>query len=161
VSRSAHVVFCDMQTLSGGCHCGNIRIELDLTRAAGTYNPRACDCDFCRKHQAAYVSDPQGSLRLIIRDEREATRYAQGSGQAELLLCKNCGVLVSPLFSDGGRLYGAVNANAVDGAAAFGARQPVSPQTLSAGDRTKRWKDLWFADVTVQVERPTDSPGSG
>lgn len=141
-----------MQTLGGGCHCGNIRIELTLTRAASSYNPRACDCDFCRKHRAAYLSDPQGSLRILIREEREARRYAQGSGQAQLLLCGNCGVLVSPLYADGGRLYGAVNVNAVEGAAAFGAQQPVSPRMLSAGDKVQRWKELWFSDVTLRMK---------
>jgi hypothetical protein len=103
-----------MQRVGGGCHCGNIRVELELTRTAGTYNPRACDCDFCRKHRAAYVSDPQGSLLILIRDERDSGRYAQGSGQAELLLCRNCGVLVSPLYRQAGRLYAAVNANIVE-----------------------------------------------
>ena len=140
-----------MHRLSGGCHCGNIRIELALTRSAGSYNPRACDCDFCRRHRAAYVSDPQGSLVIRIRKEAETSRYAQGSGQAELLLCRNCGVLVSPLFSHGGRIYGTVNVNAVEGNAAFGARQPVSPQTLSPEDKAQRWKTLWFSDVTVRT----------
>jgi hypothetical protein len=144
-----------MQTLHGGCHCGNIRVELQLTRAPGTYRPRACDCSFCLKHGAAYISDPLGTLRLTIRDEREATRYAQGSGQAQLLLCSTCGVLVSPLFSDGGRLYAAVNVNALENAAAFGMPQPASPQTLSAGDKVKRWRELWFSDVTIGAQRPS------
>lgn len=142
-----------MQTLRGGCHCGNIRVELQLTRAPGSYQPRACDCGFCLKHGAAYISDPHGSLRLTIREEREATRYAQGSGQAQLLLCSTCGVLVSPLFEDGGRLYAAVNVNALEDAAAFGASQPVSPQTLSAGDKAQRWKELWFSDVAIGAQR--------
>jgi hypothetical protein len=141
-----------MHKLSGGCHCGNIRIELTLTRSAGSYNPRACDCDFCRKHRAAYLSDPQGSLLIRIRNEADTSRYAQGSGQAGLLLCRNCGVLVSPLYRDGARLYGAVNVNAVDGAALFGAQQPVSPRTLTPGDKTQRWKQLWFPDVTIVTE---------
>ena len=138
-----------MQRLGGGCHCGNIRVELELTRSAGTYNPRACDCDFCRKHRAAYVSDPQGSLLIQIRDERDCGRYAQGSGQAELLLCRHCGVLVAPLFRDAGRLYAAVNVNADEGAV-FGAHQPVSPKSLGADDKARRWKDLWFSNVTVR-----------
>ena len=138
-----------MHKLSGGCHCGNIRVELELTRSAGTCNPRACDCDFCRKHRAAYVSDPQGSLLVRFKDERDTGRYAQGSGQAELLLCRNCGVLVGALFRGPGRLYAAVNANVVEGVA-FGAQQPVSPRTLSADDKVKRWKELWFSNVTLR-----------
>lgn len=139
-----------MHRLGGGCHCGNIRVELELTRSAGTYNPRACDCDFCRKHRAAYVSDPQGSLLIQIRDERDCGRYAQGSGQAELLLCRHCGVLVAPLYREAGRLYAALNVNVVEGAA-FGAQQPSSPKTLAAADKVKRWKDLWFSNVTLRT----------
>ena len=139
-----------MHRLGGGCHCGNIRVALELTRSAGSYNPRACDCDFCRKHRAAWVSDPQGSLLIEIRDERDCARYAQGSGQAQLLLCRRCGVLIAPLYRDGGRLHAAVNANAVDGAV-FGAPQAVSPKALAAGDKVARWKDLWFSNVTIRV----------
>lgn len=139
-----------MQKLGGGCHCGNIRIELELPRTAGNYNPRACDCDFCRKHRAAYVSDPQGALLILLAREGDSGRYAQGSGQAELLLCRNCGVLVAALYRDAGRLYAAVNANAVE-AVAFGAQQPVSLRTLAAEDKVRRWKELWFSNVTIRV----------
>jgi hypothetical protein len=141
-----------MHKLSGGCHCGNVRIELTLTHSAGSYNPRACDCDFCRKHRAAYLSDPQGSLLIRIGNEADTSRYTQGSGQAELLLCRKCGVLVSPLYRDGTRVYGAVNVNAVDGNALFGAQQPASPRTLTPGDKAQRWKQFWFPDVTVRME---------
>ncbi len=141
-----------MQKLSGGCHCGNIRITLTLTRSAGSYQPRACDCDFCRKHGAAYLSDPEGSLLIRIGDPAATARYAQGSGQAQLLLCRKCGVLVSPLYQDGARLYGAVNVNALEGGAPFGARQPVSPRTLAPGEKAQRWRQLWFPDVTIVTE---------
>lgn len=142
-----------MQTLRGGCHCGNIHMELELTRVPGSYHPRACDCSFCRRHAAAYLSDPLGSLRLTIRDAHDATRYAQGSGQAQLLLCGICGVLVGPLFEDGGRLYGAVNVNAIEDAPAFAAPQSVSPQALSRREKAQRWKELWFADVAISAPR--------
>jgi hypothetical protein len=141
-----------MHKVGGGCHCGNIRIEAGLTRPPDSYQPRACDCDFCTKHRAAYLSDPQGSLLIRVRDEQQCGRYALGSGQAELLFCRNCGVLVSPLYRDGGRIYGAVNVNVVDAAAAFGQPLRVSPQQLSAGDKVKRWKEFWFSDVTLLVE---------
>ena len=136
-------------TLAGGCHCGNIRVQLELTGPPASYHPRACDCDFCRKHAAAYVSDNRGSLRIRIRDERQAGRYRQGSGTAELLVCRECGVLVGALYRDGGQLYAAVNARVIDRPGPFGAEQVVSPQTLTPPDRVKRWQDIWFADVSV------------
>ncbi|MGE5624193.1 MAG: GFA family protein [Bacillota bacterium] len=140
-----------MSSLAGGCHCGNIAMEFELTRTPESYRPRACDCDFCVKHNAAYLSDPEGALSLRIRDERETARYRQGSGQAEFLLCTRCGVLVAVLYRDGGRLYGAVNARAVGGGKEFGADQPVSPKTLAPDAKTKRWLEVWFSEVRVRT----------
>jgi len=138
-----------MHVLTGGCHCGNIRAELQLPRESPAYAPRACDCEFCRKHAAAYVSDPQGALSLRILDERIAGTYRQGSGQAEMLFCKQCGVLVGALHRADGLLYGVVNAKVFDGGARFGAEQPVSPQALSADQKARRWQEIWCSDVTI------------
>jgi len=140
-----------MHTVSGGCHCGNIRVQLQLTREPAAYHPRACDCDFCHKHSAAYVSDPQGSLHLQIRDAAEAGRYRQGSGQAQLLLCKRCGVLMAALFEADGELHAAANARAVAPPGSFGMDRVVSPQTLAAADKARRWRELWFHTVTVSA----------
>lgn len=138
-----------MHTLSGGCHCGNILLEVGLPQTPASYRPRVCDCDFCVKHGAAYLSDPQGTLTLRIRDESQTGRYHQGSGQAEFLVCRNCGVLAAVLYRSERQLYGAANAKAVEGKTGFGPEQPVSPKTLSAGDKAKRWQDVWFSKVTV------------
>ena len=135
--------------LTGACHCGNLRLEVQLTRAPASYSPRACDCDFCRKHGAAYVSDPQGTLVVRISDEQFAGRYRQGSGLAELLFCRNCGVLIGALYRDDQRLYGVVNAKVLDAREGFGPEQPVSPRLLSPEDKAARWQNIWFTDVRV------------
>jgi hypothetical protein len=140
-----------MHRVSGGCHCGNIVVELELTQPPASYRPRACDCEFCRKHGAAYVSDPAGALRIRVKDPGQTGRYRQGSGTAELLLCRHCGVLVAPLYSHAGRLHAAVNAQVIDIATHFGASQPVSPRTLSAGEKVQRWQDLWFSNVSIDA----------
>jgi hypothetical protein len=135
--------------LDGGCHCGNIRLELDLSREPAAYNPRACDCDFCTKHSAAYVSDPQGALSIYIEDPARAGRYRQGSEQAEFLLCKGCGVLAAVLYRHEGRLIGAANARAVGGGKAFGPEQAVSPKQLSGTGKVERWRQVWFTQVRI------------
>jgi hypothetical protein len=140
-----------MHKATGGCHCGNIRLELELMRPPGTYNPRACDCDFCTKHCAAYVSDPQGSLVVRIRDEQQTSRYHQGSGMADCLLCRHCGVLAGAFYKSDGRLYASINVKALDGRAAFGPEQTVSPKILSGSDKVKRWQDIWFPDVRMVI----------
>jgi hypothetical protein len=134
--------------LAGGCHCGNIAVSVELPRAPGTYGPRACDCGFCLRHGARWVSDPRGSLLIQVRDERDISRYAQGDRLAEMLLCRTCGCLVSALWREQ-RLYGVVNANALDAREPFGSAEPVSPRALSADEKTRRWQSIWFADVTL------------
>jgi len=149
VDRYKMVVEKAMSRLSGGCHCGNILMDMELTRAPDTYNPRACDCDFCRQHNAAYVSDPQGALVIRIKDGQLSGKYRQGSGQAEFLFCNNCGVLVGVMYRNDGRLYAAVNTKAIQGGKPFGPEQSVSPKKLLAEDKVKRWQDLWFPSVSI------------
>jgi hypothetical protein len=150
-----------MSKTYGGCHCGNILVEIEFTHAPGAYNPRACDCDFCRKHGAAYVSDAQGSLLVRIKSERDSGKYHQGSGQADLLVCRNCGVLVGAFHSSDGRLYAAVNARIMDARVIFGAEQSVSPKKLSDSEKVGRWQEIWFSKVSlvhddVQVSGASD-----
>jgi hypothetical protein len=136
--------------VNGGCHCGNIRLEITLTGAPETYQPRACDCDFCVKHAAAYVSDANGELRIYIANSGNTARYRQGSAQAEFLVCRECGVLVAVLLEDTGRVYGTVNARAVDANVKFGNEQPVSPKALAADAKVTRWRKVWFANVAIR-----------
>lgn len=139
-----------MTELKGGCHCGNIEVDVSLPRPSEAYNPRACDCDFCMKHAAAYLSDREGGLRIRVKDPRLLSRYRQGSGQAEFLVCANCGVLVGVSYQESGRTIGAVNSQVL-GAVRFGEKTPVSPKKLGPDDKTKRWKDVWFQDVSLVI----------
>ena len=138
-----------MHSVTGGCHCGNIAIEMDLTEAPDAYGPRACDCDFCRKHGAAWVSDPRGSLAVRVRNAETLGRYFQGSGQAGLLFCKTCGVVVCVVHRREGSIHAAANAAAIDSRFHFGPAQLVSPQRLSPSEKAARWRELWFSQVEI------------
>jgi hypothetical protein len=139
-----------MHSVNGACHCGNIVVELQLANEPGSYHPRACDCAFCRKHGAAYLSDPQGSLRLRIKDQRQGGTYRQGSGLAEMLLCTQCGVLIGALYRSEERIYATVNVRVIEGVESFGTEQPVSPRKLSGDQKISRWTDLWFSSVALE-----------
>ena len=140
-----------MHPLTGSCHCGNIRVELELTRSPESFHPRACDCDFCSKHAAAWISDPDGSLRIQIGEKGQAARYRQGSALAELIFCGNCGILVCALHRGDGSLHAAVNARVFGGRAGFGSEQTVSPKTLSDQEKLERWRHLWFSTVRIST----------
>ena len=137
--------------VAGSCHCGNIRVEFNLARAPETYNVRVCDCEFCRRHSPAYVSDQQGFLVVNISDIGRTSRYRQGRALADFLLCRNCGVLVAVLFEDAGEIFAVVNAKTVDGGVTFGPEQRISPKMLSDAEKVARWRSIWFPNVRLVV----------
>jgi hypothetical protein len=137
-------------TLQGSCHCGRLRIEFSTDQDPADFAPRACDCSFCRKHGAAYVSDPAGRLSVSAR-EGVLRKYLQGSNTAEFLLCGQCGVLVAVTFGHDDRVYGAVNVGCLDGKTGFRAPVPASPQMLGAEEKVSRWLELWIPDVELNA----------
>lgn len=112
-------------------------------------HPRACGCTFCRKHGAAYVSDPSGYLSLVARERGALLQYRQGSDIARFLLCRHCGVLLGVAFDHDGRSYGAVNAGCLDGEPGLGEVFSASPQDLEAKEKMARWLQLWVPDVVL------------
>ena len=140
-----------MHHLEGSCHCGNIQLDIGLSNAPSEYAPRACDCDFCRKHGASYISDPRGSLRIEVEDSRLLGKYRQGSETADCLLCTRCGVLIGVVYKDGERLYATVNSRVIDDGGGFGETVSVSPKVLSAADKIRRWKELWLSNVAFVI----------
>ena len=144
-----------MSTLSnafvfqGGCHCGRLRVAFSTALEPASLFPRACDCSFCRKHGAAYVSDPAGQLSVIMQSPDALRRYRQGSNTAEFLLCDRCGVLVAVVFVHNARIYGAVNARSLEEPTGFGSAVAASPQLLPPGEKVARWSQLWVPDVEL------------
>lgn len=136
--------------LRGGCRCAALSIEVTLTQPPSAYTPRACDCNFCSERGAAWVSDPNGVLRLVQRDDTDALHCRQGSGQADFIACAHCGTLVLVACEMDGHLYAAVNAHVLN-AAEFAPEQPASPQHLSPEAKRARWRQLWFAQVSVET----------
>jgi hypothetical protein len=78
----------------GGCHCGNIRIQVRLTAPPADMRVRSCACSFCRSHGTRTVSDPAGQAGLWVSDWALVAKYRFGSRTADYLLCRQCGVYV-------------------------------------------------------------------
>jgi len=142
-----------MHKVSGACHCGNIHLQLELSQPLADYSPRACDCDFCRKHGASYLSDPHGHLQIEVRDTACMGKYRHGSQLADFLLCTRCGVLIGVLYQDGSRLYGTVNCAALQSEEALATPVSVSPKRLESSEKTARWTTLWFPDVRLSTRQ--------
>ena len=139
-----------MYKLLGGCYCNNVTFEMKMTGELGSYEPRACDCDFCSKHGASYVSDTNGKLTIFVKDDSNLSKYKQGSGIADFLICKTCGVLVGACYEEQGQLYAAINSKAIDEIATLGPERVVSPKLLSDEEKIQRWKEIWFSDAKIK-----------
>jgi len=120
-----------------------VEAAFETQRDPATLQPRACDCSFCRKHGAAWLSDNEGELLVSANSGATLREYHQGSGNARFLLCGDCGVLVAVVFGDEGGLAGAINATCLDDPPHLGATTQVSPQQLTAEEKIARWRALW------------------
>jgi hypothetical protein len=129
---------------TGGCHCGNLKLEFESVLPPAALPLRACQCTFCRRQGALSTSDPDGELRLTVAEPAQLLRYRFGLGVTDFLICRRCGVYVMASSEiDGGR-YAVVNANALECREALTGR--ILPMEYGAEDqaaRLKRRKLLW------------------
>lgn len=103
----------------GGCHCGNLRLRLRLTRPPAENATRSCRCSFCRAHATRTVSDPLGSVEISAADWSRVERYRFGSFTAEFLLCRSCGVYIGAICQTDRGLRAVTNVNSLADRAAF------------------------------------------
>lgn len=104
---------------AGGCHCGNLRVSLILSKPPADSPLRACQCGFCRAHSTRTVADPKGRFEVSAKDWNGVERYRFGSRTADYLVCKTCGIYVAALCETEAGLRAVVNVNALDDRAAF------------------------------------------
>lgn len=122
----------------GQCHCGAIRISFETGKPLA---PRACQCDFCRKHGARTVCDPEGSAKLGLGPE--TLRYRFGVKAADFLICGRCGVYVGAMAEIGGQAYVTLNLNAFDDPRPDLAAEPVSYDGEGAAAKEDRRRARW------------------
>jgi hypothetical protein len=70
------------------------------------------------------VADPAGLVEVSAADWSLVERYRFGSGTADYLVCRRCGVYVAAVCQTGAGLRAVINVNALDDRAAF--TQPPS-----------------------------------
>jgi len=128
--------------LRSGCHCGAIRVSFETEKPLA---PRACQCSFCRKHNARTVSDPEGSAILTLGPE--TLRYRFGAQVTDFLLCGRCGVYVGAVSEIDGRLYATLNLNAFDDPRWELEPAPVSYDGEARDARIERRLERWTPAV--------------
>ena len=73
--------------LTGGCHCGRVRFEVDGAPAAVV----ECNCSMCTRKGYLHWIVPRTAFRLLA-GERDLATYRFGTGVAQHRFCRHCGV---------------------------------------------------------------------
>lgn len=129
---------------TGGCHCGNLRLSMRLSHAPEEVRLRACSCSFCRAHNTRTTSDPQGSVEIEAEDWALVDSYRFGSGTAEFLICRRCGVYIGAVCETAVGTRAVINTNCLDDRAAFTRRpSPVYHDGEATDDRLARRATSW------------------
>jgi hypothetical protein len=134
----------------GQCHCGAIRVELTTDRAPTDQILGACQCSFCRKHNARTFSDPRARVGLIAADLQHLQRYSFGLKTSDQIVCRRCGVYVAMTMTDEGRTWSVLNIDTLDERARFtGAAEPRDYSAEDRQGRIARRKARWCPTTLV------------
>ncbi len=74
--------------VQGGCHCGAVRFEIAVQPPLELLD---CNCSICSKTGYLHLIVPHGDFTLLSGGD-SLTSYRFGSGAAEHLFCKVCGI---------------------------------------------------------------------
>lgn len=74
--------------VEGGCHCGAVRFAIRVERQVELLD---CNCSICAKTGYLHLNVPHQDFTLLSGEEA-LTAYRFGTGAAEHLFCKTCGI---------------------------------------------------------------------
>lgn len=150
----------EQRIIYGGCHCGNLTFEMHSARPPEELPLRTCGCSFCRAHGGLYTSDPEGFVRFAVGDPARLSRYRFGHRTADFLICRDCGVFLGAVMSEGERACAVVNVRACEAPDRFtGATGATgAPTTMDYGgedeaERLARRRARWTPAEIVEVVR--------
>jgi hypothetical protein len=128
----------------GSCHCGAIGYRYQTDKAPEQWSIRACQCRFCRAHDALSASDPSGSVEFSVADTKYLNRYRFGLRTADFLLCRECGVYIGALIETKRGTYGIINTHALlQPPESLAATEPMTYDTEDVAERVSRREERW------------------
>jgi hypothetical protein len=134
----------DSRTYQGRCHCGALGFAYTSALPEERWSIRACQCSFCRAHDALSTSDPSGELEFRVGEPEALQRYRFGGRTADFLICRHCGVYIGAQMRSGDRVLGIINLHALPvPPSAFPAAVPMTYDGESAEERRGRREARW------------------
>ena len=101
-----------MNSYEGGCSCKNIVISLSLDSELSQHTPRACQCSYCKKKNAAYISFPDWKMEVRIKNSDQINKFRFSTRTADFVSCKICDELIYVVSKIGNKNYSVVNITA-------------------------------------------------
>ncbi len=133
-----------MKSYAGTCHCGAIGFEFRTAVAPADWSVRACQCAFCRAHDALSCSDPDGDLAFSAAEPEALNRYRFAMRTADFLVCRSCGVYIGAVIETANGRYGIVNTHALrDAPKDMAGVAPISYDAERKGGRIARRESRW------------------
>ena len=128
----------------GSCHCGAIGFVLRTDVKPSRWSVRACQCSFCRAHDALSTSDPDGELEFTAERPKMLQKYRFGLGTADFLLCRNCGIYIGAAIESGNGRFGIINTHAlVNEPEKLAKPVPISYDGVNTEGRVSRRGTRW------------------
>ena len=119
-------------------------MSLRLSQPPAEVRLRACGCSFCRAHNTRTASDPTGSVDIHAADWSLVQHYRFGTGTADFLICKRCGIYIGAICETASGTRAVINTNCLDDRAAFTQQpSPIDHAGEAIGDRLARRAANW------------------
>jgi hypothetical protein len=93
---------------TGQCHCGKLKASFETEKTPQELGVRTCQCEFCRRHGAVNISDPEGETIIDCAPE-DVLRYRFALRTADFLICRHCGVYIAAVTGEGDDIRSTVN----------------------------------------------------
>lgn len=77
-----------MLKISGSCHCGAVRFQADVEASPEMLD---CNCSICSRSGYLHLFVKHENFTLL-QGEADLMSYKFGSGEADHLFCRHCGV---------------------------------------------------------------------
>jgi hypothetical protein len=135
---------------SGSCHCGAIKVELRLPVEPSELVLGACQCSFCRKHNARTCSHPDALVTLTAREPECLQLYEFGMRTVKQVICRRCGVYLAMVLVESKEVWSVINVDALDDRSLF--TQTPEERDFDAEDREdriQRRKTRWSPTTLV------------
>lgn len=92
----------EMTRREGACHCGGVKIAVDLPENP---RPHRCNCSMCAMKGSVAIDVPIAAL-TVLEGEGLLSRYSFGTGVARHWFCRQCGIHVFQQLRSDPEKYG-------------------------------------------------------